>query len=432
MMKSFLLLFLLTGSIVSHAGFDLKSVFSGMSTNVTKAGSFQDQAAGYYSGGGLSMRMKRSSFRPVSVTPPKLKMGCGGIDMTFGSFSFISGQQMVDLAKQIATQGGSYAFQLGIKTFAPQIENLMKEMRDLAMELNQFSVEDCHAVQSAFASLLPKGSAMRDMACKDIGRKANARDYFGARESCDKEAEQKKATQEYAKKDAEMLIDDFNLFMKAADKVGIPKEMREGMMSMVGTLVMKDGVARHYEALAKEERTWNAHIRGGADVSGSLYKCGDDSCLDIEEKKDHIISEEASYQGQAKKTLDLLKEKFNRNQALTAADQQFLTSMGTTFPLYQYITLEQVTGVSLLENTSELVANYMLLEHLKKITGEIQKSLSLLEGKQMDADAIKAYRASLWKLQEFADAKWGAMLDQAEKIDQAAYRLESALLTRGR
>jgi len=143
----------------------LEDVFEGMKINVTSPHSYDDQAAGYYTGGGFSMRTSSTGFQPFTLTPPSLQMGCSGIDLYTGSFSLISGNELVGLAKKLGTQAASYGFQLSLKTFAPQIENLLKDLRNLAMQANQFAVEDCQLVQSAFASALSKNSAMYETAC---------------------------------------------------------------------------------------------------------------------------------------------------------------------------------------------------------------------------------------------------------------------------
>ena len=68
---------------LSAQAWDIADLFSGMSANVTPPGNYQDQAAGYYSGGGYSMRTKRGSFQPFALTPASLKMGCGGYRYVF-------------------------------------------------------------------------------------------------------------------------------------------------------------------------------------------------------------------------------------------------------------------------------------------------------------------------------------------------------------
>ncbi|KJV72089.1 conjugative relaxosome accessory transposon family protein [Orientia tsutsugamushi str. TA716] len=112
-------------ALVSLA-WNIENVFQGMSVNVTRSGSYQNQAAGYYVAGGLSARTSQTSFQPFAITPPSLNMSCSGIDAYLGSFSVISGEELVQLMKNIGSQAKVYAFSLGLKTFAPQIEMLLR------------------------------------------------------------------------------------------------------------------------------------------------------------------------------------------------------------------------------------------------------------------------------------------------------------------
>ncbi|KJV71602.1 conjugative relaxosome accessory transposon family protein [Orientia tsutsugamushi str. TA716] len=142
-------------ALVSLA-WNIENVFQGMSVNVTRSGSYQNQAAGYYVAGGLSARTSQTSFQPFAITPPSLNMSCSGIDAYLGSFSVISGEELVQLMKNIGSQAKVYAFSLGLKTFAPQIENALKDLRNLAMEMNQFAKGDCELTKALFATALPR------------------------------------------------------------------------------------------------------------------------------------------------------------------------------------------------------------------------------------------------------------------------------------
>lgn len=76
-----------------HAGVskDMSNFFNkfGAATNHTKGSSYQDQSGGYYNGGSFFMRSPSKNLRPVTVTPPGFRMGCGGIDLWSGGFGFI-------------------------------------------------------------------------------------------------------------------------------------------------------------------------------------------------------------------------------------------------------------------------------------------------------------------------------------------------------
>jgi conjugative transfer pilus assembly protein TraH len=400
-----------------------------MSANVTKAGSYQDQAAGYYAAGGLSMRTARTSFNPVSMTAPSLNMSCSGIDAHFGSFALISGAELVKLLKDIGSQGKSYAFQLGLKTFAPQIENTLKDLRNLAMDLNQFAKGDCELTKAAFAAALPRDSMMRESVCKDM-KSQSGMDYFGAGKECRNDTEQKRAIGKAQTKDEELMLDDYNIFTKAADKAGIPKDMRDAIMSMTGTLVMKDRKAYFYDSLAKDHKSWVTHLKGGE--SASLYRCNDSSCLEITLTKNIAISANDSYQGKAKSKLDEIKVKFVSNTEFNNNDIGFLSSIGDAFPIYDYISLEAISGVNILDSSSELVASYSLVQHLKEVTSEIRKAVAMLRSKQIEDQHLRTYEKALDRVQMFAGEKWSELLTNADRINKRARLIEQHLIVRER
>lgn len=416
-------------SLPSTFAWNLRDVFEGMSVNVTRAGNYQDQAAGYYSGGGLSMRTSRTAFQAMGMTPPSLKMSCSGIDGYMGSFSIISGQELVNLSKNIGSQSLSYAFQLALRTYAPQIENTLKDLRNLAMQLNSFAVEDCQLTKNILATGLPKDSAMREIVCNDV-QAGGGRDWFKARSRCQHDMEQKQAIEAAQGRDPELLLDDYNIFIKAADKAGIPKEMREAIMSMTGTIVMHNKKVMFYDSLAKDHKTWTSYLKGGE--SASLYNCDNDKCLDIKLVQNMVISPENSYQGKAKQRLDNLTAKFVGNISFDVTDINFLSSIGDTFPIYDYIVLEVISGTTILENSAELIASYSLLQHLKAVTAEIKKAVAVLKSKQIEDQHLLAYLKALDQVQLFASNKWGEMMTNADRISKRARLIEQHLIARER
>ena len=51
---------------------------------------FSGQQRGYYSGGSFNARWPNSTSYPVTVEMPRIKSGCGGIDVFMGGFSFMN------------------------------------------------------------------------------------------------------------------------------------------------------------------------------------------------------------------------------------------------------------------------------------------------------------------------------------------------------
>ncbi|MFU7500192.1 MAG: conjugal transfer protein TraH [Candidatus Tisiphia sp.] len=408
---------------------NIGDVFQGMSVNVTKPGSYQDQVAGYYAAGGLSMRTSKTSFNPISMTPPSLTMSCSGIDAYLGSFSIISGEELVQLMKNIGSQSKAYVFSLGLKTFAPQIENGLKDLRNLAMEMNQFAKGDCELTKAIFASSLPKDSAMRESVCKDMQAQSGM-DYFAAGKRCRNDLEQKQALQQAQNKDPELMLNNYNIFIKAAEKVGIPPDMRNAIMSMTGTIIIKDNNVYFFDSLAKDEKSWITHLKGGE--SASIYACDNSSCLNPTLQRNISIPPEQSYQGKAKTKLDDLKSKLASNNEFNNIDIMFLSSIGEAFPIYDYITLESISGVTILDSSSELIASYSLLQHLKEIISEVRKAVTLLKTKQVTDQHLVEYLKSLDRVQIFAQEKWSNMLTSSNQIDKRARLIEQHLMVKER
>jgi conjugative transfer pilus assembly protein TraH len=67
-------------------------------------------------------------LQPFSISPPSLSSGCNGIDAFIGSFSMMSGGELVSIANNIGSQAVVYGFHLGMKTYAPQIEQVLKDL----------------------------------------------------------------------------------------------------------------------------------------------------------------------------------------------------------------------------------------------------------------------------------------------------------------
>ena len=65
------------GSGVAH---DLMAFFksAGLASNVTRPGAYQDQTAGFYSGGSIVARNSVRNAQPATVQMPGFRAGCGG------------------------------------------------------------------------------------------------------------------------------------------------------------------------------------------------------------------------------------------------------------------------------------------------------------------------------------------------------------------
>jgi len=411
-------------------GFGLKDVYKNLHTNTTSPGNYQDAAAGYYSGGGAAIRTKNTAIQPFSVTAPSLNTGCNGIDAHLGSFSMISGGELISIAKNIGSQAIVYGFHLGMKTYAPQIEQVLTNLRNLQMELNQFGIGHCKVVQAGFAAALPQNSAMYEKVCEEMASGGGA-DLGGQRKKCKDNKAVKAAVDKKQERDPEALIDNYNIFIKAARAAGIPKELHPALMSMLGTVVVKNGVVIPYPSLANNPESWNIHINGG--TGASMYSCDNENCLNININNNVAISKENSYAGKAKLELSKIKSKMiEQTSEFTEQEKGFLDSIGQAFPIFDHITLEAVSNISILDASGQLVARYMLMTHLNKVTADIKKGVYYLKNKQLNEVTLNDYEKNLNKLSYFANTEWVNVMSDADRVNARAEKIWKHLMARER
>lgn len=208
--------------------------------NATSAGAFSDQAAGYYTGGGLYMRNQNTSVQPVSVTFPHMTAGCNGLDLCIGGFSFMKGEQLMQVVRNIGTSAPTYALQLALKTMAPQVENLLSQLRKVLLDMNGMMLDSCHVAQQIVGGLWPKGSAVSEQICQDVSRTQDNEDWFGARKHCAKPENVQAKVEEAKEKNKDLLQGEYNLtWMIVKDKLKYDDELAHFMMTALGTVISR-------------------------------------------------------------------------------------------------------------------------------------------------------------------------------------------------
>ena len=137
----------------------LKDMFGNM-TNVTSPQDYQGQTRGVFSGGGFSTRNKIMDETLLSVSPPGISGGCGGIDMWGGSLSFINADQMVQLLRSIGSNVLTYGFNLAMTQMCKPCQQTIEELRNIASEMNGITFNSCEIASGVYGDTeRPWGSA---------------------------------------------------------------------------------------------------------------------------------------------------------------------------------------------------------------------------------------------------------------------------------
>ena len=119
---------------------DLSKLFM---SNVTGSGSFSNQQRKGVIGGSISLRTPISAVNLVAFDPPRFNAGCGGIDLSLGSFSFISSDQLTAAFRQIGASAAPLLFKAVIKGTAPQLDALITEFQALLQNMNNLAKNTC-------------------------------------------------------------------------------------------------------------------------------------------------------------------------------------------------------------------------------------------------------------------------------------------------
>lgn len=106
-------------------------------------GSFEDQTRGYLTAGGMSGRVDVHNDYLMSLSLPKVKAGCGGIDMFLGGMSFLDPDYLVQKLESILQAAPAVAFQYLLETLDEKMGNIISKMEAATNFLNSIQVNDC-------------------------------------------------------------------------------------------------------------------------------------------------------------------------------------------------------------------------------------------------------------------------------------------------
>jgi conjugative transfer pilus assembly protein TraH len=115
---------------------------------------YEGQKRGYYSGGGFSARWGSTVDPLVTISAPKMKSGCGGIDMFLGGFSFMDFNYLVDKLQKILASVPAVAFDLALNVLCEPCSKAIKSFEAISDSLNGLQIDDCRAARGVTARVM--------------------------------------------------------------------------------------------------------------------------------------------------------------------------------------------------------------------------------------------------------------------------------------
>lgn len=125
----------------------LNNAFDAMA-NYTPPSVSLNARRGVISGGSMTIRTPNVGLRPFSLRGPSISVGCGGIDAFFGSFSFISKEQLVQAMRAIVTAALTYAFQLALEAMCPSCASTLGTLQEWLNNANEMLTNSCEATRN--------------------------------------------------------------------------------------------------------------------------------------------------------------------------------------------------------------------------------------------------------------------------------------------
>ena len=412
-------------------GEDLEAFFQavGMTTNVTTPGAHRDQSAGYYSGGGLSVRSRVKNAQIATLRLPSINAGCGGIDMFLGGFSHINKDALINALRNIGSNAAGYAFKLSLKTIAPMIDGVMEDLNDLATKINQANINSCETAATLLGGVWPKSDLTSRHLCTSMGSGLGAlSDWAAARQGCGAGGQrpeimsQKSAKPEYQ----DMLVEEFNVaweVIKKNDFLKGNRDLAHLCMTLAGTIVSyKEGDRGRvvsYPSKADHDDMIKVLFEGG---TTDIYSCADaGKCLRINAVKQTIPSAKA-FMMKVRKTLGDLGAKAMSDEAFSPQEIAFIENV--RLPLYKMINVMSAYKRSEfdLRDFTEIVTVDFIHQYITEILDVMLAEAANLRNAQVSEEEISRFIKRLQQAKANISAK---RADAYRQINQALIMIET-------
>lgn len=112
-------------------------------STTTSAGGYRNQQRGFYSAGGFSGRYRMTNDYAVTASPPRLEVGCGGIDLFGGGFTYLDPEYLVEKFQRIIQAAPAFAFDLAMTQYCQPCKDAMNTLTAITDQLNSIQLNDC-------------------------------------------------------------------------------------------------------------------------------------------------------------------------------------------------------------------------------------------------------------------------------------------------
>ncbi len=354
----------------------------------------QDQMAGFFTGGGVSVRSSVKNKNLIGFEPPVLTSGCNGIDLFTGGISYIRSQELVKTLKAIAASSASYAFGLAVQTVTPQIKAVLDTVHTQMMRINALSLNSCEKAAALVSGLWPKTEAARQMYCstKGVGL-GRFDDWAGARHGCATQAGYESVERVQDRRFLSLLGMEYNLVWEALQKrSAIEEEWQELFLSLTGTVVRaRNGETKVLISLCQSEE-WLRVLVGMEKGQLPVYKCVGDRCLTV------TVEDVEMRESLCEKILELLNSilaKIYDGAPLSLTERAFVEN--SRVPILRMLTVNAMSHQEVMDHheIAQVVAFDMVIRWVEYVMSLVQDAVNNIRSSQIDDVAFELFLKNL-------------------------------------
>jgi len=366
----------------------------------TSPGSFEDQTRGYVTAGGMSGRVDVHNDYLMSLTVPKVKAGCGGIDMFLGGMSFLDPDYLVQKLESILQAAPAVAFQYLLETLDEKMGNIISKMEATTNYLNSIQVNDCRLANRMVQ--IGKGDdnmsgIIEEMTGYRSVKQGFAKSYQQSREKIEANANNPTEDLKDALANCPAEVTDIfrtgSLLSHAAARVGA-SSWASVMRARVGDVYMRwdaNDKVPLFSAIpacpAQDSESPDDFLSGKVQKRALNMPATADDCSADGTKGALALSRER---------LEAIAGKIKTKAALSDEERQFVANV-RTLPVYRMLEWGVRQGVvgSVIADTDELVALTLAYQMLNDLTRTIDFTLTNAERGTSAAGAADGASANI-------------------------------------
>lgn len=133
--------------------------------NTTTAKQYSTPERHVYSGGAYSLRTPNVTITPISATAPRFNVGCGGLDIYKGSFSYLTKDQLEDFGRAVLQNAPYMAFNIALEAWSPSTKKTLDSLQAMAQLLSSTQLDACSTADAlAYTTMSALSNNNKDLA----------------------------------------------------------------------------------------------------------------------------------------------------------------------------------------------------------------------------------------------------------------------------